>query len=129
MIPLRRIGLFALSLLASAVGPAWAERSHSLDVFIWPEYIDPEVVEAFEAEYGRLPSLYASQGYDTANLLLSAMAAADVSDRDAFRSALKAAGGTSLATSAPSENDPATRAEKHSIARCPCAWGLKTRLP
>jgi len=48
-------------------------------------------VEAFQAEYGRLPSLYASQGYDTANLILSAMAKADVQDRDAFRAALKAA--------------------------------------
>ncbi|WP_298836911.1 ABC transporter substrate-binding protein [uncultured Roseobacter sp.] len=48
-------------------------------------------VEAFQAEYGRLPSLYASQGYDTANLLLSAMAKADVSDADAFRAALAAA--------------------------------------
>ena len=48
-------------------------------------------VEAFQAEFGRLPSLYASQGFDTANLLLSAMAAADVSDVDAFRQALRAA--------------------------------------
>jgi branched-chain amino acid transport system substrate-binding protein len=45
-------------------------------------------VEAFQAEYGRLPSLYASQGYDTANLLLSAMAKADVTDAEAFRVAL-----------------------------------------
>lgn len=48
-------------------------------------------VEEFQKEYGRLPSLYAAQGYDTANLLLSAMAKADVSDADAFRAALKAA--------------------------------------
>ncbi|WP_240482130.1 ABC transporter substrate-binding protein [Ruegeria marisrubri] len=48
-------------------------------------------VEAFQAEYGRLPSLYASQGYDTANLILSAMAKADVKDQDAFRAALEAA--------------------------------------
>ncbi|MEL6679322.1 MAG: ABC transporter substrate-binding protein [Pseudomonadota bacterium] len=48
-------------------------------------------VESFAAEYGRLPSLYASQGFDTANLLLSAMAKADVSDADAFRAALKEA--------------------------------------
>ena len=48
-------------------------------------------VESFTAEYGRLPSLYASQGFDTANLLLSALAKADVSDADAFRAALKAA--------------------------------------
>lgn len=48
-------------------------------------------VASFQAEYGRLPSLYASQGFDTANLLLSAMAKADVSDADAFRAALEAA--------------------------------------
>jgi len=48
-------------------------------------------VEEFQKEYGRLPSLYAAQGYDTANLLLSAMQKADISDADAFRSALKAA--------------------------------------
>ena len=48
-------------------------------------------VAAFQAEYGRLPSLYASQGYDTANLLMSAMDAADVGDAEGFRAALKAA--------------------------------------
>jgi branched-chain amino acid transport system substrate-binding protein len=48
-------------------------------------------VEAFRAEYDRIPSLYASQGYDTANLILSALAKAPVSDADAFREALEAA--------------------------------------
>ena len=48
-------------------------------------------VESFQAEYGRLPSLYASQGFDTANLLISAMEQADVADADAFRAALKTA--------------------------------------
>ena len=48
-------------------------------------------VETFQAAYGRLPSLYASQGFDTANLLISAVEAADVSDADAFRDALRAA--------------------------------------
>lgn len=48
-------------------------------------------VDSFEDAYGRLPSLYASQGFDTANLLLSALATADVSDADAFREALRAA--------------------------------------
>ncbi|WP_170335999.1 ABC transporter substrate-binding protein [Ruegeria arenilitoris] len=48
-------------------------------------------VESFQAEYGRLPSLYASQGFDTANLLLSALEKADPSDADAFREALRAA--------------------------------------
>ncbi len=61
----------------------------------WSKDLDNDAntafVAAFQAEYGRLPSLYASQGYDAANLLLSAMAKADVDDQDAFRAALKAA--------------------------------------
>ena len=48
-------------------------------------------VAAFEQKYERLPSLYASQGYDTANLILSALDKASVDDKDAFRAALKAA--------------------------------------
>ena len=48
-------------------------------------------VESFQAEYGRLPSLYASQGFDTANLILSAMGKASVGDADAFRAALEEA--------------------------------------
>ena len=48
-------------------------------------------VADFQAEYGRLPSLYASQGYDTANLLASALVSAGINDQDAFRSALKKA--------------------------------------
>ena len=48
-------------------------------------------VETFQAEYGRLPSLYASQGFDTANLLISALDKAAPADADAFRAALKAA--------------------------------------
>ena len=48
-------------------------------------------VADFQVEYGRLPSLYASQGYDTANLLVSALDSADINDLDAFRLALKKA--------------------------------------
>jgi branched-chain amino acid transport system substrate-binding protein len=48
-------------------------------------------VETFQAEYGRLPSLYASQGFDTANLLISALEVAHPDDSDAFRDALRAA--------------------------------------
>ena len=48
-------------------------------------------VEAFEAEYGRLPSVYASQAYDTALLILSANAKADIADHDAYHAALRAA--------------------------------------
>ncbi|TYC75683.1 ABC transporter substrate-binding protein [Stappia sp. BW2] len=61
----------------------------------WSKDIDNDAnkafVDSFKAEYGRLPSLYAAQGFDTANLLLSAMAKADVTDADAFRAALEAA--------------------------------------
>lgn len=48
-------------------------------------------VDSFQAEYGRLPSLYASQGFDTANLLISALNKAQPADADAFRAALEAA--------------------------------------
>lgn len=48
-------------------------------------------VESFEAEYGRLPSLYASQGFDTANLLFSALDKAAPADKAAFQAALEAA--------------------------------------
>ncbi|MGH6922100.1 MAG: ABC transporter substrate-binding protein [Geminicoccaceae bacterium] len=48
-------------------------------------------VAAFQGAYGRLPSLYASQGYDAARLIASALAKASVDDPDAFRAALEAA--------------------------------------
>ena len=61
----------------------------------WSPDLDNEAnkafVESFKAEYGRIPSLYASQGFDTALLLISAMEKADVKDADAFRAALEAA--------------------------------------
>jgi branched-chain amino acid transport system substrate-binding protein len=61
----------------------------------WSKDLDNEAnkayVEAFKKEYGRLPSLYATQGYDAANLILSAAAKASINDKDAFRAAMKAA--------------------------------------
>ena len=48
-------------------------------------------VESFQAEYGRLPSLYASQGYDAANLIIAAASKASVKDKEAFRAAIKEA--------------------------------------
>ncbi|MEM7168863.1 MAG: ABC transporter substrate-binding protein [Pseudomonadota bacterium] len=63
----------------------------------WNKDIDNPANQAFvadfQAEYGRLPSLYASQGYDAARLIGSALEATggDLSDKSAFRSALKAA--------------------------------------
>ncbi|WP_083545758.1 ABC transporter substrate-binding protein [Sulfitobacter alexandrii] len=61
----------------------------------WNKDIDnaanKKFVEGFQEAYGRLPSLYAAQAYDTANLILSAVEKADIADRDAFRAALKEA--------------------------------------
>jgi len=61
----------------------------------WSPDLDNEAnkafVESFRAAYGRLPSVYAAQAYDTANLLVSAAGKASVKNPDAFRAALKAA--------------------------------------
>ena len=48
-------------------------------------------VESFKAEFGRIPSIYAQQGFDTGLLIASAAAKADVADTDAFRDAMRAA--------------------------------------
>jgi branched-chain amino acid transport system substrate-binding protein len=48
-------------------------------------------VKSFQEAYGRLPSLYASQGFDTANLIISDLAKADGKNAGAFRDALRAA--------------------------------------
>ncbi len=63
----------------------------------WNKDIDnpanKKFVADFEKTYGRLPSLYASQGYDTARLISSAIQAVkgDMSKPDAFREALRKA--------------------------------------
>lgn len=51
-----------------------------------------QFVEAFVKAYKRPPSMYAAQSYDAANLLDSAISKVkgDISDKEAFRSALKA---------------------------------------
>jgi len=50
-------------------------------------------VDAFKAKYNRMPTLYASQGYDTANLIASALKATNGNpdNMDAFRAALEKA--------------------------------------
>ena len=51
-----------------------------------------QFVTAFQQAYDRLPSLYASQGYDTARLIAAALAeTGGTDDLDAFRAAVKAA--------------------------------------
>jgi branched-chain amino acid transport system substrate-binding protein len=63
----------------------------------WSPDLDNETnrafVSAFKESYGRYPTLYASQGFDTANLLLSAMdkLGDDLADQAAFREALREA--------------------------------------
>ena len=63
----------------------------------WNKDIDNPVnkrfVSDFKKTYGRLPSLYASQGYDSARLIASAVKAVkgDMSNMDAFRQALRKA--------------------------------------
>jgi branched-chain amino acid transport system substrate-binding protein len=63
----------------------------------WSPDLDNEInqafVAAFKESYGRYPTLYASQGFDTANLLLSAMdkLGDDLADQAAFREALREA--------------------------------------
>ncbi|WNJ98171.1 ABC transporter substrate-binding protein [Thalassospiraceae bacterium LMO-JJ14] len=65
-----------------------SQYSHDLD-----NAANKAFVKAFTEAYGRKPSLYASQGYDAAMLLDSAIAkvGGDVKDAGAFRAALKAA--------------------------------------
>ncbi|WP_295814555.1 ABC transporter substrate-binding protein [uncultured Nitratireductor sp.] len=61
----------------------------------WAYDLDNEAnktfVEGFKEAYGRLPSVYAAQAYDTANLILSTAEKASVKDKEAFRAALKEA--------------------------------------
>ncbi|MDN2565937.1 ABC transporter substrate-binding protein [Aquibium sp. A9E412] len=61
----------------------------------WAPDLDNEAnkafVAAFQEAYDRLPSVYAAQAYDTANLILSAAGKASVEDKEAFRAALKEA--------------------------------------
>lgn len=82
---------FSQDILAAVGEAALGVRNSSQ----WNKDLDNEAnarfVADFQAEYGRLPSLYASQGYDTASLIVSAASKANVKDADAFRAALKEA--------------------------------------
>ena len=80
--------------ILSAVGNAALGVMNSSQ---WNKDIDNPVnkrfVVDFKKTYGRLPSLYASQGYDAARLIASAIKAVDgdMSKQDAFREALRKA--------------------------------------
>ncbi len=80
--------------LLGAVGEAavgvinGSQWGHDLD-----NATNKQFVAAFRKAYGRTPTLYASQGYDAANAIGAALKAVngDLSDIEAFRSALKKA--------------------------------------
>lgn len=80
--------------ILSAVGKAALGVMNSSQ---WNKDIDnpanKKFVADFKKAYGRLPSLYASQGYDAALLIASAIKAVggDISKQDAFREALRKA--------------------------------------
>lgn len=80
--------------ILKAVGPAalgvknGSQWTHDLD-----NAANVQFVAAYKKTYNRMPTLYASQGYDTARLIGSALKAVggDVTDLNAFKSALKKA--------------------------------------
>ena len=79
-------------ILIKAVGSAAiGARNTSLWAYDLENEANDRFVEGFREAYDRTPTLYAAQGYDTANLILSALETAHPDDKDAFREALRAA--------------------------------------
>ncbi|PWG61059.1 ABC transporter substrate-binding protein [Sediminicurvatus halobius] len=93
-IPLFGPGFSADNSLVDAVGEAALGMVNSAH---WSRDLDNaanrQFVDAYIAAYDREPTLYAAQGYDTARLIGSALAAVagDVSDTEGLRAALRAA--------------------------------------
>ena len=80
----RILGAVGGAALGVKNGSQW---THDLD-----NPANQQFVAAYQNAYGRMPTLYASQGYDTARLIGSALkATGGVDDLDAFRTALKKA--------------------------------------
>lgn len=80
--------------ILKAVGPAalgvknGSQWTHDLD-----NAANAQFVKAYQETYGRMPTLYASQGYDTARLIGSALQAVDgdLEDMEKFKAALRKA--------------------------------------
>jgi branched-chain amino acid transport system substrate-binding protein len=91
-VPLMGPGFSFSQDVLGAIGDAAIGAKNSAS---WSKDLDnpanKKFVEGFQKEYSRLPSIYAAQAYDTANLIISAASKASVKDADAFRAALKAA--------------------------------------
>ena len=79
------------------IGPVGSAMSGLFNTAHWsPDFSNAanvKFVEAFRKEYGRTPTLYASQGWDTAMLINAAVrdVKGKIEDHDAVRKALKAA--------------------------------------
>jgi branched-chain amino acid transport system substrate-binding protein len=91
-IPLMGPGFSFSQDVLGAIGDAAVGAKNSAS---WSKDLDNAAnktfVEAFQKEYNRLPSIYAAQAYDTANLIVAAASKASIKDAAAFRAALKAA--------------------------------------
>ncbi|GLS31743.1 branched-chain amino acid transport system substrate-binding protein [Mesorhizobium albiziae] len=91
-IPLMGPGFSFSQDVLGAIGDAALGAKNSAS---WSKDLDnaanKKFVEEFQKAYNRLPSIYAAQAYDTANLIIAAAGKVSVKDADAFRAALKAA--------------------------------------
>ncbi|NWN82860.1 MAG: ABC transporter substrate-binding protein [Halomonas sp.] len=78
--------------LVKAVGEAAIGAKNTS---LWAYDLDNDTnrafVESFQEAFERMPTLYAAQGFDTANLILAALEQAHPDDQDAFREALREA--------------------------------------
>jgi branched-chain amino acid transport system substrate-binding protein len=95
---LKNIPLITVASLDGLSLPALKELAlGAVSTHMWSPDLDTPgnqvFVEAFEKKYGRIPSNHAAQGYNAAALLDSAIAKVngDLTNKDAFRAALKAA--------------------------------------
>ncbi len=107
------------------IGPVGNAMSGLFNTAHWsPDFSNPanvRFVAEFKKEYGRTPTLYASQGYDTAQLINAAVrdVHGKLEDHDAVRKALKAAHFESVRGRVPLRRQPraSTRSRTTTCAR------------
>ncbi|SEB05568.1 ABC transporter substrate-binding protein [Variovorax sp. YR216] len=100
---LKTVPLLTVGMADGTTLPALKESALGIQsVHFWaPDTDNPvsrQFVEAFEKKYGRIPSNFAAQGYDSALLLDAAIGRVkgDVSDKKAFMAALRQGSGKSV---------------------------------
>ena len=93
---LKRLPLLTVGMVDGTTLPTLKETALGIQAtHFWAPDTDTPVsklfVEAFEKKYGRIPSNFAAQGYDSALLLDAAIerVKGNVTDKDAFKAALK----------------------------------------